>query len=740
MNDKLDSGASTRRTFLKGMAGSAVVTRLGQLGFAADRTRSGASAVVELEDSILQVAFDAKSGALTGITWKPLNWTIHQRPELGISFRMHAPLPDRRDNFILGQRQTAKKVEKLPSGNQIRIVWDDLVSEHGGVLPIQLSTLVTLENGALTFSASLENESALVIETVEYPYVGDLQAPKLDAPLWRRQMWYDDLQSQELHPHFNNAIWGYWGFDSPMQTGASSASSFCLIESIDQGIYVGLHDPNPSYLVQYTLEQKPGVLESIHDKTPAQEAIAGTPVHLEFRLAHFLFAAPKSIATMLPVVLRPYRGNWQAGFDIYKGWRKTWFQAIHIPDWAGDVHSWQQVQMNSPEDELRFRYSDLVKIGEECAHNGVRAIQVVGWNRGGQDRGNPCLDTDPRLGTFQDLRDAIARVQAMGVKIILFAKFVWADKSTEWYQKELYRFAACDPYGEPYENPGYSYRTPTQFAGINNRRFAVMCPVCEQYRKIAANEFSKIIALGANGMLYDEVCHHATVKYCFAKDHGHAAPAYIYAGDVPLAKTLQSVARSQPDFLFAGEAPQDILMQHYPFSYFRISAASTPAGRYLDPHASLMVAVTGFDDRETLNRALMYRYVLSYEPYDFKGQLGDFPLTLEYGKKIDALRHRYRDLLWETEFLSELAASVSADGQPYHLYSVFRNVSGNRAVVIVNEDLNSSIKVKVELRDARNLRAATPEQPDPLPTSGTLVIPARSATVLMEGLELGQSL
>ena len=234
-------------------------------------------------------------------------------------------------------------------------------------------------------------------------------------------------------------------------------------------------------------------------------------------------------------------------------------------------------------------------------------------------------------------------------------------------------------------------------------------------------------------MLYDEVCHHATVKYCFAKDHGHAVPAYIYAGDIPLAKALQSVARSQPDFLFAGEAPQDILMQHYPFSYFRISASSTPAGRYLDPHAPLMVAVSGFDDRETLNRALMYRYVLSYEPYDFKGHLGDFPLTLEYGEKIDALRRRYRDLLWETEFLGEIAANVSAEGQPYRLYSVFRNVSGKRAVVVVNENLSSSIEVKVKLPDALELWAATPEQPDALPTSSALVIPARSATVLMEG-------
>lgn len=67
--------------------------------------------------------------------------------------------------------------------------------------------------------------------------------------------------------------------------------------------------------------------------------------------------------------------------------------------------------------------------------------------------------------------------------------------------------------GEPYENPGYGYLTPTSLAGINRRRFAVMCPLSEDYRKIAVKEFKKILALGASGMLFDEVCHHGGVKY-----------------------------------------------------------------------------------------------------------------------------------------------------------------------------------------------------------------------------------
>ena len=35
----------------------------------------------------------------------------------------------------------------------------------------------------------------------------------------------------------------------------------------------------------------------------------------------------------------------------------------------------------------RVPFTELVHIGEECARHGVKAIQLVGWNDGGQDQG-----------------------------------------------------------------------------------------------------------------------------------------------------------------------------------------------------------------------------------------------------------------------------------------------------------------------------------------------------------------
>lgn len=693
-------------------------------------SRSAFGGEVILEDEATVVAFDADTGALTRLEDKADHWIVERRPELGASFRLHAPLPDRRDNFVLGSRQHATEAKRI-SDHQIVLRWDNLLSEHGGVLPMTLSANVTLKDGALTFEATLENRSGLTVETLDFPYFGDLNPPTRRTPLEARHMWYGDLPSTQIYPEFSNDK-GYWGDLYPTKTIESKQSLFCLIQAPQEGIYVEMHDPTQRYLLEYTFEQHPGVIDSVSNRVPRQDEISGTPVHLEFRTCHFIFAHPHSTVKLVPVVLRSYRGDWHAGVDLYKQWRQTWFKPPHIPAWVQDINSWQQLQINSPEQDERVHYGQLIEYGQECARNGVNAIQLVGWNRGGQDGGDPSLDTDPHLGTWQQLHDAITQIQARGVKMILFGKLNWADLTTPWYAKELYKYQCTDPYGIPYQQGGYSYVTPTQLAGINNHRRAVMDFNCPAYRDIATGEFQKIVALGAQGWLWDEVCHHGPVEYSFAPDHGYTPPGYIYGGDMPLAAQLRGAAdKTSADFLFSGEGPQDWLMQYFPCSYFRINAGSTPVCRYLDPHSPLVVAVTGFDDREKLNLILLDRYITEYEPYNFKGKLADFPLTLDYGKKIDALRRKYRAYLWDGDFRDTLGAQVSADGP--HRYSVFVNSAGKRAVVIINTETAGSITATVKLPpNAGTLVCATPEEPDAKETTGTVNIPARSAVVVME--------
>ncbi len=696
---------------------------------------------IVLQDSKILVAFDSQSGALTKLVDKTTGWTVERRPDLGISFRMLVPLPDRQDNFILGQKQRAESVEKI-SDHEIRIEWKSLLSQHGGVIPITFDATVTLNNGVLKFGGKIVNSSDLTLQTLDYPYFGDFNPPSKNSSLRARAMWYDNLESHEVYPDFANGK-GYWGVFYPTFDYDSYRSLFCLIQSGSEGVYIEMDNPDQPYLIQYTFEQHPGVQSTVTNAVPESGDIPGkplagdgsdttVPVHLEFRTCHFLFVHPHSDMNLVPVVVQCYRGDWHSGVDIYKKWRKAWYVQPQLPNWVKKVNSWQQLQIDSPVQDWRVPYDSLVSYGKECAESGVDAIQLVGWNIGGQDGHDPQMSTDPHLGTTQQLRNAIKKIQGMGVHIILFGKLNWADRTTEWAKTELYKYAATDPYGIPYRQGGYSYYTPVQLAGINNHVRYVMDVLDPAYRAVAVGQFDKLLSLGASGWLVDEVCHHDGVKYSFAPGHGYTPPGFIYAGDLPFARGLRAAADSAagPDFLFAGEGPQDWLTQYYPFTYTRIGSGSTPVQRYIDPEEPIMIAVTGFDDRPMINFALLDRYIIEYEPYNFKGYLSDFPLTLTYGKKVDALRKRYANYLWYAKFRDTIGAKVKANGNCR--YSVFDAKNGKRAVVVVNMEANRPITATVRLPHHGSLVVATPEHQTALPTTGRVHIPAQSAAVIME--------
>ncbi len=155
---------------------------------------------VILEDDQMQIAFNADSGALTRFEDKAAHWTVERRPELGVSFRLFAPMPARRWNPVMGHKQHATEVKKI-SDHELHITWENLVGDSSGPVPISLTADITLTNGVLTFNSILKNDSALTVETVDYPYFGDFSAPDRAALLQARVM-----TSNLPAPHLS-ALW-----------------------------------------------------------------------------------------------------------------------------------------------------------------------------------------------------------------------------------------------------------------------------------------------------------------------------------------------------------------------------------------------------------------------------------------------------------------------------------------------------------------------------------------------------
>jgi len=288
-------------------------------------TQPAVARELTLEDNSLLIAFDSRSGALTRLEDKTAHWVIERRPKLGVSFRLFAPLPERRWNPVFGRKQSAAEVKKI-SNHDMRLQWKNLVSENGGTLPIIVTADVTLTNGLLTFNATLENDSPLTVETIDYPYFGDFSPPSrasTNMAAWTVQANNPAaLVSDEIYPHFRNEK-GYWGVFWPTKIPDASRSPFCLIQSADDGLCVGIDAAKSPYRILYTFEQHPGVISSITSLVPQEDEISGQPVHLEFRLCHMIFQKPHSTMKLTPIVLRCYRGDQHSGSNLYQQIRST---------------------------------------------------------------------------------------------------------------------------------------------------------------------------------------------------------------------------------------------------------------------------------------------------------------------------------------------------------------------------------------------------------------------------------
>ena len=392
---------------------------------------------------------------------------------------------------------------------------------------------------------------------------------------------------------------GYYGSDYPLQLGqwtyacGTPSVPFILLRDEHQGLYAGAAAPTTE-LVAWGTELRPGYDSSMACHVPDTDEISGVPVATRFFAVHVPFIPAGEKRTLTPIVLQAYTGDWQNGADIYvesvrprpvpvsahatAPARLSAAPApryLPVPSWASEPHSWQQLHINSPEDELRLRFVDLPRVGRECARHGVRALQLVGWNAGGQDQGNPLHDPDPRLGTSEELRRSIADVQDMGVRVVLFSKFTWADRATEWFHRDLHRLAIKDPNGECYQWQGWQYQTATQLLDINTKRLVPMCFLSEEYLRVCEGEFQKMVALGADGIIFDESLHHMPALLCFDACHGHRRGAPVDANDNLLMERFSRIAaRSGREFLLAGEACYDLSSRHITS---RITGATAPS-------------------------------------------------------------------------------------------------------------------------------------------------------------------
>ena len=699
-----------------------------------------------LSNTHLELAFDPANGAMTRFLVKSTGWQVVNNPALQAGLRLLVRTPEHGCNTA----HTAD--QKLASASfdgptKLTLHYDAISTTKAGVLPIAADLLVELTgDGAVLFSVTIDNRSVYVVEEVWAPSFAGLRQPEGEAALQLKHL--DMCGGLSNGIRFDSGFHtgtGYWGFENPVAYDNANRTSFFILDNEKQGLYLGQHEVTSRFNSLWVAELKPGYIDSLHLRhDPSAAELAGRPAGFVFSRAFLPFIEPGATVTLPTTTVRPYCGDWHTATKFYAEWRATWFRPKPLPAWAADADAWLTLQMDSPEGDARYRYVELPEIAAECLKHGVKAIHLIGYNAGGQDRNVPLIDPNPLLGTYEELKEAIRTCESMGVRIILFFKIGWANLDLPDFQRDVLPHACKDMHGNPMSAGGWDYSTITNALGYSRYRGVQICHNSSASRAFLMKELRKLLELGASGLQCDEVLQNSP---CFDRSHDH-----LYGEPGPngsllaAAETWEIATRHNPEFLLAGEGSTDPMTQYYRINYNRTAdryywaGRHVPAWKFMDPDARFATCIIGFDDRELINQCLTFGYTFCYEPINFKGRLRDFPATIAYGQKAQTLRQRLRAYIWEGRFRHTHGATVTfaETGRP-QMWSHFEHrETGTAAVVVANEDATRDLTVTVALSDRPDarFRAHTVDNIDGEDlASATVTIQPRSVVVLVERRE-----
>ncbi|NOY09657.1 MAG: hypothetical protein GXP33_12545 [Spirochaetes bacterium] len=683
-----------------------------------------------------------------------------------MGLQLLVPIKGHRNNRAGSEMQRLSMYKKLSDEKAI-LRWNDVNCSHSGKLNISVTLQVSLKGPSAYFNIFIDNKSPYFVEEVWNPCIGGLRKPEGEPDLesWSMNM-CGGFSKHILGDGFPQEC-GYFGTDYPtfLKTfpNIEAQASFILLTNNIQGLYMGMHDKELN-IVNFVHELKPGYLDSKNKRVPLSDMIGNKPAGFVVSAVRMPFIKPGESMELAPMVIHLYRGSWHRGIEPYKKWRRTWFRAKPMPDWLSSIDCWLTLHMNSPEGGCRYRYNDLADIAQEAKDHGVGALQLIGWARDGQDGAEPYQDTDPRLGTREELKNAIRQIEALGIRVLLMCKFKWADRSIPEFKSELLPLTLKDMYGSFVQFDGYAYQTMSQYlTGGSRRTGAGLCHLSKKYRTLALREFKKIIELGSSGILYDELA--SNMLMCFDASHRHRRGESNFKGSLKLADEFYQAAHlARDDFLMAGEGPNDHLSQYYPVSYIRTwngqwgswnEKNHIAAWKFMNPDMTFATCLTGWDDREMVNQCLVCGYIINYEPYNFKGRITDFPDTVAYGIKAQKLRRKLRHYIWKGKFndtlgieasfsfasegsfniSSDNSSGISPDGEkPACLYSVFENRENHkRAVIIANQHPEYQLKAIISLvNSGSDFDVYDIENDQVERCSGSLTVKRRSVKVLVE--------
>ena len=406
---------------------------------------------------------------------------------------------------VLSSKQEGVATEK---DGAIVISYDKLVSEYGDTYNIGLTITVEIEDGLLRFTPAVKNgtENTRINECFcPLADFNTLYGDKAKDVIYfpdglgtRAENPWGVLKSltSAWYSHDENEV--FWHYPYPRAT-----MGWFGVESNGHFLYVGRYDP----LMRYCF-------------MTAKQRIRSNPTNLMVGIDHFPMARPGETVVMPSTVIGMLEGDWRAGADTYRAWAdKNFYKVVKKEKWVTELTGWQRIIMRSQYGEDYYKASDLPRVYEEGAKQGIHTIFLFAWWKEGMDRNYPTYE-EPYEGAWKELRENINKVQAMGGRIILECNCHFMDPHNDFYKQFGDEVKIIDINGNELR-PAFVYPGRGEFrATYGAKQFPLCCSGTERWRNQVLDQFKLMRELDPDCLFADCFCG-CPYQPCFNDKHEH---------------------------------------------------------------------------------------------------------------------------------------------------------------------------------------------------------------------------
>jgi hypothetical protein len=712
----------SRRTFLEvttalyaAYSANALEARPGEGGVA---PAQGTSRKIDTPLCVLRL--EPTTGNLIGITWKEPELEIIQESRLGENFRVLLPAPHYEANYFISRGQQVSRFEERRDG--VTCHYDSLRNERGEV-NVKVRYNIRAVEDRIEFSIEVENPTDLPVAEVLFGIVGgqngllsrhdtESLVPGLFtnlSPNLFRDFSGGSYGGGNLGIRYSAQGFIYTGF------GMTMGWTEFYNPKANLGLYYANHDPEPRLSAIY-YELRPFTKTAvIGDSWPTPADVPeGEPIGLTMGWLNFPYVK-KGTFSSGPVALQVHRGDWHEGSDLYRKWYDRHFQVRRPLTWLRREMAWQSVIVSNCEDVVLYRFKDWPKLAADAKKYDVTTFEILGWNVGGIDRGYPQYTPDPRLGTREEFRQALAEIKRLGVHPLLFANIQVADTALPIFKERLHRFTVMGRWAPDWPLWGWGEGTIGAHLELTRSNMTLVSPSHPEYRKHLVDQLVERVKDGGEAFQLDKSG--ITSYLDFNPDLPTSPDRSLPEGVLLALRDITAGAREvDPEFAIASEMFWDRAFPLVEVSYGRMNHVDmpSPALRYTFPEWTSTICAESPGDFNVMNNGMRYGLVWAVQPRHYNDSM-DEPLTRplsKYVKELIRIRAKHKDVLFLGRFRDTRGAEVK--GGEHLRYSVFEGMgrTGQACVVVNFGNEDETAEVTWQRGEGRPVEILKPFQPD----------------------------